>query len=57
VALLIENIDPENIASALNELLHNETLYNELSQNAAIAKEDASWQAQEKVLIATYKNI
>jgi glycosyltransferase involved in cell wall biosynthesis len=57
VALLIENIDPENITSALNELLHNETLYNELSQNAAIAKEDASWQAQEKVLIATYKNI
>lgn len=57
VALLVENIDPSNIASALNELLNNEHLYKELSQNAAIAKKEASWQAQEKVLIKTYKSL
>ena len=54
IAILIENIEPENIAKALNQLLTDSDLYNRLSENALKAREYANWQAQERVLVEVY---
>jgi len=57
VAVLIDNIDPKNVANALNTLLSDTDLYTKLSKNALKAREHANWQAQEKVLVGTYNNL
>jgi glycosyltransferase involved in cell wall biosynthesis len=57
VAVLIDNIEPENISKALNTLLSDKELYARLSKNALSAREHANWQAQEKVLIKVYENL
>jgi len=57
IAVLIDNIEPENISTALNKLLADKNLYNRLSENALKARKHANWQAQEKVLIGIYNNL
>ena len=57
IAVLIDNIQPENISKSINLLLSNSTLYNRLSQNALKAREHANWQAQEKVLLDVYQTL
>jgi glycosyltransferase involved in cell wall biosynthesis len=55
VALLIQSIEPTEIAQALNTLLQNKTLYATLRQNCIAAAQVFNWQAEEKKLIAFYK--
>lgn len=57
VAILLEDIQPQTIASGLNQLLSNTDLYNRLSKNALIARNHANWQAQEKVLLGVYEKL
>jgi glycosyltransferase involved in cell wall biosynthesis len=57
IAVLIDNIEPENISTSLNKLLVDKDLCNKLSENALKAREHANWQAQEKVLIGIYNNL
>lgn len=57
VAVLINDLRPETIAGALNELLNNKNLYNRLQQNCLKAREVINWQEEEKKLLAFYKNI
>jgi len=57
VAVLIDDLGPENIARHLNQLLANDVLYEDLRQNCLLQREILNWQAEEKKLISFYKNI
>jgi glycosyltransferase involved in cell wall biosynthesis len=57
IALLIADTKTGTIAAALNELLKNNILHEQLRQNCVIARETLNWQNEEKKLIKIYKNI
>ncbi len=57
VAYLIENTDVSSIATAVNNLLSNDVLYNTIHLNCLKAREELNWSTEEKVLIEVYKNI
>jgi hypothetical protein len=57
VAELINNVDPANIAAALNKLLADETYYTRLQQNCLKAREVYCWQQEEKRLVAVYQRL
>lgn len=57
VAVLINDIKPQNISNAINKLLSDQELYQKLSKNAGVARKTANWQAQEKVLLGVYQNV
>lgn len=57
IAVLISDLTPENIASQINILLEEESLYKRLQQNCMRAREIFNWQNEEKKLISFYKNI
>ncbi len=57
VAVLIKELDADNIARQLNLLLENDVLYNELQQNCLYQRELMSWQQEEIKLLAFYKSI
>ncbi len=57
VACLINNIDAETIATALNNLLVYDVYYNGLQQNCLKAREELNWETEEKVLIDFYRKV
>ncbi len=57
VALLINDLSIDNISQKLNLLLNDSVLYNRLKGNCTKAKQQLSWQNEEKQLIAFYKNL
>lgn len=57
VAVLINNLQPQTIAGAINRLLKDEALYNRLRNNCVEARKEYNWQAEEKKLLAFYRNI
>ena len=57
VAVLIENLAPERIAAAINNLLDDNVLHNRLKQNCLKAREELNWQQEEKKLITFYQSI
>jgi len=57
VAILVDNLQTETLATAINKLLNDESLYNRLKQNCLEAKEILNWENEEKKLIAFYKNM
>lgn len=57
VALLIDDLSPENIARNLNRLLQDEDLYHHLQQNCLKASRVYCWQNEEKKLIEFYRKI
>ena len=57
VAVLTNDLGPENIARQLNLLLENDVLYNELQQNCLYQREILNWQQEEKKLLAFYQSI
>ncbi len=57
IAVLIDNVEPATIASALNGLLQNEEQWNTLHQNCKTAAKELNWQQEEIKLISFYKNI
>ena len=56
VALLIDNLEPETIAEAINRLLYDGELHSRLKRNCAAAREELNWQKEEKKLIQFYHN-
>lgn len=56
-AILVKDISKENLATQLNNLLHNEVLYHTLQQNCIKAREFYNWQKEEKKLINFYAAI
>lgn len=57
IAVLIDNLGPENIAAKLNQLLGNDVVYNDLRQNCLLQREVYNWQAEEKKLVNFYNHI
>ena len=57
VAMLLDNLAPETIATAANTLLTETALYQRLRQNCFAARKVINWQAEEKKLIAFYDKI
>jgi len=57
VAVLIDDLNSENIAAHLNHLLANDVLYTDLRQNCLLQREVYNWQAEEKKLINFYSKL
>jgi glycosyltransferase involved in cell wall biosynthesis len=57
VAVLIDELKPERIAEAVNNLLLNDVLYSMLKQNCLRARKELNWQNEEKSLLAFYQTV
>ncbi|HEV7620969.1 MAG TPA: glycosyltransferase, partial [Flavisolibacter sp.] len=57
VAVLVPDMSPESIATAINKLLNNAPLQNKLSNNCYPARQIYNWQNEEKKLIRFYHNL
>ena len=57
IALLIPEAKPELIAEAVNKLLDDRVLYEQLYQNCLKARQELNWQQEEKRLLAFYSKI
>jgi len=57
IAILIDNLDKNEITNAINTLLTDKAKYNNLVQNCAEAKLLYNWENESKKLIQFYKNI
>ena len=57
IAVLIDNADPATISAALNNLLTNAVLYQELQSECIKARAVYNWQEEEKRLTGFYKQI
>lgn len=57
VAILLDNLFPENIAEQINNLLDNDVLYNRLRENCMKARTELNWQNEEKILLIFYQSL
>lgn len=57
VAVLIDDLSPENIAKEINSLLTDEMLYNRLRENCILARQAFNWQKEETKLLTFYKSL
>jgi len=57
VATLIDNLEANTIATAINELLNNENYYSKMRQDSFKAREVYNWQNEEKKLLGIYERI
>ncbi len=57
VAVLINNLNPETISTAINDLLKNEEKRNRLKANCIKAREELNWQNEENKLLEFYNNL
>lgn len=57
IAVLINDLSPENIAKELNSLLLDGVRWNNLHANCELAALQLNWQKEEKVLLSFYKKI
>ena len=57
IAELIDDLDPENIARAINKLLTNKELYLLLKQHCLAAKQELNWQKEKDKLLNFYEGL
>jgi len=57
IALLINDLDSNNIADQLNKLLDDDALYDRLQKNCLKARQELNWQIEEKKLLEFYQSI
>ncbi|CAN5157929.1 glycosyltransferase [soil metagenome] len=57
VALLIDDLSPENIAKKLNQLLQDQQLYERLQKNCMNAREELNWENEQEKVIGFYDQI
>jgi len=57
VAVLIDDLYPATIAQAINKLLHDQQLYDQLKNNCAQARLALNWQEEEKKLLEFYRHV
>ena len=57
VAYMINDTRPETIATALNHLLADTVLYEQLCNNCLLAREQLNWQQEEKLLVKFYHHL
>ena len=56
-AYMINDVKPQTIALAMNNLMTDNVLYHQLQANCAIANEQLNWQQEEKTLIQFWNTI
>jgi glycosyltransferase involved in cell wall biosynthesis len=56
-AVLINNLEPDIIAAAINRLLNDDLLYRSLQENALIVRQQLNWQNEEQKLISFYSEL
>lgn len=57
VAVLLDNLDPQNIAQSVNDLLKNPEKYTLLQENCLKARQSINWQNEELKLVSIYQNL
>lgn len=57
VGIVLENINPETIAYAIQSLINNSSYYQQLKDNCKQAALELTWENEEKVLKAVYLNL
>lgn len=57
VAVLIDNLKPEYIATTINTIISNRELLADMREACVKAREEFNWQREEKKLLLFYKNI
>jgi glycosyltransferase involved in cell wall biosynthesis len=57
IALMIDDTTEENIAAALNKLLEDGELHEQLQKNCVLTREELNWENEEKKLIEFYKRL
>ena len=57
IAELIDGLDPETIANAINKILNNKELYLQLKQNCFVSKQELNWQKEKDKLLNFYEEL
>ncbi len=57
IALMIDDTQEETIAAALNKLLNDDVLHEQLRQNCVIAREKLNWEKEEIKLVELYDHL
>ncbi|MEM1322036.1 MAG: glycosyltransferase family 4 protein [Bacteroidota bacterium] len=57
VALLMDNLNPQQLAKAINRLLEQPELYAQLQANCRLAARELTWEKEQARLIAFYQRI
>jgi len=57
VAELIDDLDPETIAKAINRVLDDKGLYSQLKQNCLKARQELNWQKEKSKLLSFYQQL
>ena len=57
VAVLIDDLDPGTIATAINKLLDDKALYSQLKQNCLKARQELNWQKEKDKLLNFYQEL
>ncbi len=57
VAVLIDNLAPQRIADAINNLLQDDVMYRRLKENCGKARLEWNWQNEEKKLLSFYQSV
>ncbi len=57
VAVLVDSVNKNEIAQAINLLLNDIVLYSRLKNNCTVARTILNWQQEEKKLIAFYNKV
>lgn len=57
VGVLIDNIEPDQVASAIHNIFSEENVYLEMRSNTELAKKDLNWQIEEKKLLDLYRKL
>lgn len=57
IAVLIDDMQPDLIAGALNNLLENDVVYNQLRNNCMKARNELNWQSEQKKLVEFYQSL
>lgn len=57
IAVLIDDISPQEIAKALNKLLNDSVLYSRLKENCKKARLELNWEKEEKKLLSIYQSL
>jgi glycosyltransferase involved in cell wall biosynthesis len=57
VAILIDDLVPEKIADAINNLLNDDVLHSRLKANCLKARQELNWQHEEIKLLSFYKSV
>ncbi len=57
IALLLDDLNPENISGAINKLATDNSLYSELSGNCVLARNELNWQKERDILLKFYHQL